>query len=99
MHKYLFVALALVFGCTGDEEEPAPRATPCELLREHLIDLRLADAMHVDKDAHREAFRTAMGHDFLDSCSKLGDDAIRCALGAPDSTTASACAGTQTESR
>ncbi len=89
MNKLMFVALALVIGCDGDEDEPTPRLTPCEQLRDHLIDLRLADAMHVDKDAHREALRTAMGADFLAGCSKLSDDAIRCSLEAPDSTTAS----------
>lgn len=86
--------LAVWVGCEGDpDEDPARRVSPCEQLRDHLIDLRLADAMHVDKDAHREALRMAMGSDFLEGCSKLSDDAISCVLEAHDSTTASACAG------
>ncbi|MFN0246895.1 MAG: hypothetical protein ACKV2T_08295 [Kofleriaceae bacterium] len=96
------MALGLMVGCSGDagdEDEPRPRLTPCEQLRDHLIDLRLADAVNVDKKAHRESLRTAMGANFVESCSKLGDDAIRCAMQANDSTTAAACAGTTTENR
>lgn len=89
----LFVFVAAGLGCGGDDElESSPRATPCERLRDHLIDLRLADAKHVDQAAHRDAMKQAMGRDFLASCAKLDRAEIDCALDAPDATTASACA-------
>jgi hypothetical protein len=93
----IFALAIVVAACSGDEVDEKPAATRCETLREHLIDLRLEDAVQVDKNAHRDALRTAMGRDFLTACSKLSDDAITCALRAPDSSTASACAGTSTE--
>ena len=92
MSKLLFMALAVLTGCDGDDEVATPRLSPCEQLREHLIDLRLADAMHVDKDAHREAMRDALGTDFLASCEKFGDETVACALAATDSSGAAACA-------
>jgi hypothetical protein len=99
VNKFLFVTLAFVVGCDGDEDEASLPLTPCEQLRDHLIDLRLADAVNVDNAAHHEALRTAMGSDFVASCSKLGDGEIRCALQASDSTTAAACASTKRETR
>lgn len=87
------LALALVASCGGDDDpESSGRDTPCERLRDHLIDLRLADAKHVDQAAHRDAMKQAMGGDFLASCAKLDRAEIDCALDAPDTTTASACA-------
>ncbi len=89
----LFVLVAGGVGCGADEEpESSPRATACERLRDHLIDLRLADAKHVDRAAHRDAMKQAMGGDFLASCAKLDGAEIDCAVDAPDTTTASACA-------
>lgn len=92
MRRYL-VVLALIASCGGDDDADAvARETPCERLRDHLIDLRLADAKHVDQAAHRDAMKQAMGGDFLASCAKLDRAEIDCALDAPDATTASACA-------
>lgn len=89
--RTLVFALVLAAGCSSDDGEEILTVSPCERLREHLIDLRLADAMNVDKDAHREAFRTALGADFLASCSKLDEDAVTCAISAADAHTAAAC--------
>ncbi len=87
------VLLALVASCGGDDDpELSPRETPCERLRDHLIDLRLADAKHVDQAAHRDAMTQAMGGDFLASCEKLDSSEIECVLDAPDTTSATACA-------
>ena len=87
------VLLALVASCGGDDDpESSTNETACKRLREHLIDLRLADAKHVDQAAHRDAMKQAMGSDFLASCAKLDRADIDCALDAPDTTTASACA-------
>lgn len=91
MIKLLFVAMALVVACEGDEAEEPSRLSPCEQLREHMIDLRLADAMRVDKDAHREALRGALGASFIVGCEKLSDESLACALAAPDSASAAAC--------
>jgi len=87
------VVLALIASCGGDDDADAVvRETPCELLRDHLIDLRLADAKHVDQAAHRDAMKQAMGGDFLESCARLDGSQINCALDAPDMTSATACA-------
>lgn len=88
--RRVVVTVALIFAC-GDDRPDAKPETRCEQLREHLIDLRLADAMHVDKDAHREALRGSMGNEFLTSCAKLSDQVVACGLTASDSTTAAAC--------
>lgn len=92
MKKYL-VVLGLMASCGGDDGADAvPRETPCEQLRDHLIDLRLADAKHVDQAAHRDAMKQAMGGDFLASCAKLGSPQINCVIESADLTSASACA-------
>jgi predicted protein tyrosine phosphatase len=90
--RHILLVLLLVASCDGERDIESTELTRCEQLRDHLIDLRLADAVHVDKAAHREAMRTALGDDFAASCSKLRDDVIDCALGASDSTAAAACA-------
>lgn len=85
--------LALVASCGGDDDpESSTNETPCERLRDHLIDLRLADAKHVDQAAHRDAMKQSMGADFLESCAKLDSSQVNCVLDAPDTTSASACA-------
>lgn len=89
MRKILLV-LIVVAAC-GNEQDNEVELTPCEQLREHLIDIRLADAVNVDKESHREAMRQALGRDFLSRCSQLGDAAVTCALVAPDSASAAAC--------
>ncbi|MFN0252062.1 MAG: hypothetical protein ACKV2T_34620 [Kofleriaceae bacterium] len=88
--RTLLVMMMLV-GCSGDEEDGVPRATPCENLREHLIDLRLATATNVDHKAHREVMQASLGSDFLASCAKLDEAVVTCALAAPDSQRAAAC--------
>lgn len=87
------VLLALVASCGGDDDaESSTHKTPCERLRDHLIDLRLADAKGVDQAAHRDAMKQSMGTDFLESCAKLDSSQVDCALDAPDTMSASACA-------
>jgi len=87
------VLLALIASCGGDDDrDPPTQETPCERLRDHLIELRLADARRIDRAAHRDAMKQAMGDDFLASCAKLDRAEIDCALDARDAITASACA-------
>lgn len=85
--------LVLALGCSGDDEvdEEIAKATPCERLREHLIDIRLVGETHVDQAAHRTAMRQALGNEFLDGCSKLGPAQVTCATDAPDTPAAVAC--------
>lgn len=79
-------------GCAGitDEDGVAARAR-CEKLRDHVVDLRLADATGVDTNAHRVAMLHALGDDFVASCSKLARRQVDCALDARDSAAAAAC--------
>lgn len=90
--RKIFVVLALVASCGGDDSEVTARETPCERLRDHLVDLQLSDAQHVDREAHRATLKQSLGGDFLASCAKLGDDEVACALEAPDTASASGCA-------
>ena len=84
---------AFVVSCGGDDDsESSAHETPCERLRDHLIDLRLADAKHVDQAAHRDAMKQSMGAEFLASCAKLDSAEVNCALDAPDTASASGCA-------
>ncbi len=72
----LLLLTTLLFACNGDDGEPiTPAQTPCEKLREHLIDMRLAEASpKVDKEAHRLAMRGAFGDSFFASCSRMSDE-------------------------
>lgn len=91
--RMIFVVLVFVASCGGsDDSEVTARETPCERLRDHLVDLQLADAPHIDREAHRVTLKQSLGTDFLATCSKLDRAEIDCALDAPDATTASACA-------
>jgi hypothetical protein len=92
MRKILLV-LIVVAACGDDQDDAQVELTRCERLREHLIDVRLATATNVDHAAHREVMQAALGSDFLASCEKLDDDVVDCALAAPDSSSAAACAG------
>lgn len=90
MRKILLV-LILVAACGEEQDTFTENQTRCEQLREHMIDLRLADAVKVDKAAHREAMREALGSAFLSSCVQLGERSVDCALDAPDAAGAAAC--------
>jgi len=89
-----WIVLAFAIGCgsedTDEIADPA-RATPCERLREHLVDLRLAGVESIDREAHREAHIVAMGNDFLAACATLPQSAVACATEATDSASAAAC--------
>ena len=91
MRKILLV-LILVAAC-GEDQDVAETAelTRCERLRDHLIDLRLAEATNVDKDAHREAMRNALGTSFLGECARMPESDRDCALEATDTNAAAAC--------
>jgi len=85
------VALALIASCGGDDDV-AVRQSPCEQLREHLVDLQLATGSNIDREAHRANLRQSLGRDFLATCATLSDAEVACALDAPDTSSATACA-------
>ena len=84
------VLLVLVTACGHDEDVVV--TTPCEQLREHLIELQLADANSIDREAHSAILRRNLGDTFISSCeSSLSSAQLDCVLRADDSESASAC--------
>jgi hypothetical protein len=92
--RRLVVAMTMaVSGCGGSEpregDEPSRR---CERMRDHLVDLRLADATGIDREGSRALMRSALGDDFIDSCARtLTTEQIECALRAASAELAAAC--------
>jgi hypothetical protein len=90
------VALMVLFAsfaasCTGGADIEPPDKQ-CERMREHLIDVKLADAMEVDRGAHAAAMRSALGSDFVSRCVETMSDKQReCVLKAVDSAATNAC--------
>lgn len=94
--RHLALALLVLVGCgSGDDgglESADESLTACERMRDHLIDLRLVGATGVDRTAHREAMRSALGPDFLDRCKQsMTSRQIDCVVFALDEETAAAC--------
>jgi hypothetical protein len=90
------LVLCVLIGCgNGDDgglESADESPTACERMRDHVIDLRLAGATGVDRAAHREALRSALGADFLDRCEQsMTSRQIDCVVFALDEETAAAC--------
>ncbi len=85
--------LVLLMACAGnDDAPPVTSQSPCEQVRDHMIELRLASADKIDRAAHREVMRKALGDDFVASCrEKMTDTEVQCALQARDSLSAMAC--------
>lgn len=82
----------LVAACTGDEHDAEVDRRTCEKLRDHLVEVRLKDAVPADVAAHRSAMKKVLGEDFIASCSKdLSPAQVKCALAATDNTAASNC--------
>jgi len=80
-------AFALVVGCGRGRESTAER---CAHVREHLIELQLADDPR--RAEHESVVRRAMGDGFIESCARTMSDAQRdCVLSAVDSRSALAC--------
>ena len=76
----------------GESDESGGLTKQCERVRDHLVDLRLADATGVDRAAHKEAMQRALGAAFIDHCSNAMTTAqIDCVLDGADSSTAAAC--------
>ncbi len=87
------MALVVFGGCaaTGDNASVKDRVK-CESLRDHIVELRLAQATNVDRASHRAAMRKALGDTFVTDCqTKLGASEVDCALNATDTAAAVAC--------
>ena len=89
------VFLLALSACASEGNQP-PEASHCAKLRDHLVDLQVADihiATGVDREAHRRALTGALGHDFAATCAgTLTESQVECALGASDAASAAACA-------
>ncbi|MGE0866915.1 MAG: hypothetical protein AB7P03_00015 [Kofleriaceae bacterium] len=84
----LVIFCVLLAGCTSNDGDSRKRE--CERLRDHLVDLRVAQA-NVDEAAHREAMIKALGESFASSCEALSQRERDCAFKATDAAAAAAC--------
>jgi hypothetical protein len=83
------VVVALLVACTGSSETESER---CERVRDKLVELHLASATQVDRDAHRKAMRAALGAPFMASCrDTMTAEQRDCVLAAADLASATAC--------
>jgi hypothetical protein len=91
----LAAILGAALGCGATSGDPAIEAHEhCVELRDHMVDLRLKDAVDGDVDvaAHRAAMKQALGDHFVDSCLKsLSEKQLHCVMTATDSQSASDC--------
>jgi hypothetical protein len=91
--SFLLVTLA---ACSADETSEEERtASPCEQLRDHLVELRLEGATGTPDELaqHRAAMTRALGDDFVVSCEdSLDATQIACSTSATDLAAVSACA-------
>jgi hypothetical protein len=89
-HWLAMVLLVSLTGCDHDDE--VVEIAPCEQMRDHLIDLQLAESNSIDREAHREILKRSLGETFVSSCeSSMSSSQVGCVLHADDSESASAC--------
>lgn len=80
----------LLVACSSEDERS--EGTPCERMRDHIVNLRLADVTGIDRTAHREKLRRALGSSFVANCKEsMTDEQVTCVLNALDSGAATAC--------
>jgi hypothetical protein len=86
---------AILSACTSSVGEEPADSRHCERLRDHLVDLQVADihiATGIDREAHRRAMAQALGSSFVSSCiAKLTETQVDCALDTHDAAAAAAC--------
>ena len=94
LSTYLLQVLLLT-ACTSSVEEEPIDTRRCERLRDHLVDLQVADihiAAGIDREAHRRAMTAALGSSFVSSCvEKLTETQVDCALDTNDLAAVAAC--------
>ena len=88
--RWSALALTLTLACGGSDDERA-EVTPCERMRDHLVELRLTSVTD-DRDEHREVLRRALGAEFIESCERsMSDDQVSCIVNADEAAEAAAC--------
>ncbi len=99
-------ALALMASCGGGEGEDGDQLaarSPCEQIRDHLVELRLAASHGLSPDQlaqHRTALEQAMGPSFLETCAaNVNERQAACVAAAIDSHAASICLTSSGESK
>lgn len=92
--RFIAMALFILAACGGsDDDEPIGKERACELLRDHLVELRITAGDGFDVAAHRDAMKQALGPEFVTSCtSSMTDDQVMCGLRAVETGAAIACA-------
>lgn len=103
MRNWIAITALLVAACNGDDEsDKAGRTEQCERLRDHLIDVRLAGSESlgtIELEKHRAILTTAMGAQFLETCSStLSDQQIGCLLAAGKSDDLNGCSASSSAS-
>jgi hypothetical protein len=88
--RCLVFGFVILMGC-GSGGDARHKSAACERLRDHLVELQLARATHIDADRHRTAMRRGLGPKFVDRCQQLARAEIDCALAAADPAEAARC--------
>ena len=87
-HFASVTAFVFVTACGGGNDEPDP--SPCERLRERVLDVSLNDVV-AERDQHRAALSAATS-DFVATCTQtLSEQQINCALAADTLAALAAC--------
>jgi hypothetical protein len=87
-------AIFLATGCSSSDDFEVDR-TRCTQLRDHLVELRLADATAISASElaqHRAAMKSALGDRFVGECqASLSKAELRCSLSAKTLSSANDC--------
>lgn len=82
------LVISVIAACGTSSE---PDQTPCELLRDHVLDTSVIDIVGAERAQHRAALESSMS-DFITSCTaKLSESQIVCALEARTSAAIGFC--------
>ena len=94
---FRWMTLFAVFaGCGGDDGgDVSDRSQQCARVRDHLVELRLAEShglRKADLDQHRLVLSRAFDSSFLETCTSASTEAsLDCVIRAMDSQAAAAC--------
>ncbi len=94
------LAATLSLASCSSSDAPAGARVRCEAVRDHVIDLQLAQARAHGPDldapiveAHRAAMLATLGEPYLDECEERGPAWIECAGGGQTPSAVAACGG------
>jgi hypothetical protein len=83
------VLLITILAACGTSSEP--EQSPCERLREHVLDVSVVDIVGEYREQHRAALQESMG-DFVPSCTAaFSETQIACALEARTASAVQSC--------